>query len=535
MATYIITAPDGKNYEIDAPEGASQDDALNYFKSQWKSSTPIKTEQPAQAPEAQAMMNKSAPSKFLMGAGNAVINPVMGLGQLTGLVNNDTVKQYQEQYAPLEKDSTAYGAGKLFGDIAIGSKLPGANTFRGATIGQAGLAGAQPAFSGEERAINTGLGALGGAAGYAIPAGIGRMLNPKTNPAVQSLMSEGVTPTPGQILGGAYGRLEEGATSIPFLGDTIKSAQGRSIKDFNVAAYNRALSPIGEKFDENIKPGHEGMIHVYDKLSNAYDDLLPKMKFQRDNAFDSEMQNLKTLAQDLPEDRAKQFSKIIDNKVLSKFTDSGLMHPEQMKKIQSELGEKVRLYMGSSDADQRELSNAFQEAQAILRRAVERQNPEYANELKNIDTGYANLIRLERAASTVGSKEGVFSPAQLKNASRALDTSIRKRQTAQGKALLQNFAEEGQSVLGQKVPDSGSPFRLGAMTGLGATYLASPSIPIGILGASGAYTPVGQKTMAQLLTKRPELLRKTGKTLSKGAPVGARVGGASLLDLYNQQ
>lgn len=36
MATYVITAPDGKEYEVDAPQGASQDDALKYFQSNWK-------------------------------------------------------------------------------------------------------------------------------------------------------------------------------------------------------------------------------------------------------------------------------------------------------------------------------------------------------------------------------------------------------------------------------------------------------------------------------------------------------------------
>ena len=36
MATYIATAPDGKEYEIDAPEGATQEQALEYFKSNWK-------------------------------------------------------------------------------------------------------------------------------------------------------------------------------------------------------------------------------------------------------------------------------------------------------------------------------------------------------------------------------------------------------------------------------------------------------------------------------------------------------------------
>ena len=36
MTTYTITAPDGKEYDIDTPEGASQGDALKYFQSQWK-------------------------------------------------------------------------------------------------------------------------------------------------------------------------------------------------------------------------------------------------------------------------------------------------------------------------------------------------------------------------------------------------------------------------------------------------------------------------------------------------------------------
>lgn len=485
--------------------------------------------------EGERLTNLPPVNKFLMGAGNAVINPVLGLGQLTGLVPDQYIQERQARFAPLEKESTAYGAGKLGGEIALGAMIPGGATLRGATLGQAALGAAQPAQNLEERGINAAIGGAGGALGYALPAGIGRMLNPQTRQEATNLMAEGVTPTLGQILGGGIGRLEEGATSIPFLGDTIKAAKGRAIKDFNVAAYNRALSPIGESFNPEIKAGHEGIESVYNSLSNAYEDLLPKMKVQKDNIFDSELSNLKSLAAELPEERAKQFNKIIDNSVLSKFTDAGLMHPEQMKSVDSKLGEKIRLYMSSSDADQREMATALQEAQAIMRRMVERQNPEYAKELSNINKGYANLMRIEKAGSMLGAKEGVFSPAQLKNASKAMDTSARKRQTAQGKALLQQFSEEGQNLLGQTVPDSGTPFRLGAMTGLGATYLASPSIPLAILGASGAYTPAGQKLIASALTKRPESIRNLGQYLSRSAPIGARVAAPSLLDLYQQQ
>ena len=36
MATFVVTAPDGKEYEVSAPEGATQEQALSYFQSQWK-------------------------------------------------------------------------------------------------------------------------------------------------------------------------------------------------------------------------------------------------------------------------------------------------------------------------------------------------------------------------------------------------------------------------------------------------------------------------------------------------------------------
>jgi len=39
MATYTITAPDGKEYDIDTPEGATQEQALAYFQSNWKPQT----------------------------------------------------------------------------------------------------------------------------------------------------------------------------------------------------------------------------------------------------------------------------------------------------------------------------------------------------------------------------------------------------------------------------------------------------------------------------------------------------------------
>ena len=36
MPTFVVTAPDGKEYDVDAPRGATQEQALAYFQQNWK-------------------------------------------------------------------------------------------------------------------------------------------------------------------------------------------------------------------------------------------------------------------------------------------------------------------------------------------------------------------------------------------------------------------------------------------------------------------------------------------------------------------
>ena len=43
MPTYVVTAPDGKEYEVNAPDGATKDQALLYFQENWKPPEPTIT------------------------------------------------------------------------------------------------------------------------------------------------------------------------------------------------------------------------------------------------------------------------------------------------------------------------------------------------------------------------------------------------------------------------------------------------------------------------------------------------------------
>jgi hypothetical protein len=341
-----------------------------------------------------------------------------------------------------------------------------------------------------------------------------------TSPQIQSLMKEGVVPTVGQILGGGYKRAEEALTSVPVLGDFIKSAQNRTMQDVNRVAFNRALTPIGEKLPEGVM-GREAVQFVSDKLDDAYGKLLPKMTVVQDAPFQQNIASLKNMVGSgaIDPQSIKFFNNWVDNNVVNKFQGQGAITGQTLKQVQSDLRETISRLSASTDADQRLIGDALKETQDQVRQLVNRSNPQYAKELKAIDTGYANFKRVEKAASALGAEEGVFSPAQLQNAVKALDKSKDKREFAKGEAYMQDLSESAKTALGNKVPDSGTPYRalvgaIAAAGGAGAAGFPSVATALGALAASPLlYSKAGQNALATLLTKRPDIANELATQL----------------------
>ena len=332
------------------------------------------------------------------------------------------------------------------------------------------------------------------------------VISPMVAPGVKALMGEGVIPTAGQILGGGFKRAEEGLTSIPLIGDFIKDAQARAVAGLNRAAINRSLTPIGEKLPEGTT-GRDAVQFASDKLDDAYGKLLPKMTIVQDTPFKTEISNLKNMVDSGAINQASKdfFTKWLDNNVLGKFQGQGAVTGQTLKQVQSDLRETISRLATSTDADQRLIGDALKEAQDQIRQLVNRSNPQFAKELKAIDTGYANFKRIEKAAGMVSSDEGVFSPAQLQSAVRASDRSKDKGQFATGNALMQDLSETGKSVLGNKLPDSGTPYRslLAMLAGGGAGAAGYPALAAGLLAGPALYSAPGQRMAATLLTQRP--------------------------------
>jgi len=395
--------------------------------------------------------------------------------------------------------------------------------------------GAENGGFAENKIKQGGLGAVTGAALAPATYGLGRMLNPNTSADVKKLMAEGVTPTPGQVLGGNWARAEEKMSSLPLLGDAIRSGQRRAIGELNTAAVNRSLAPIGEKLPKGVT-GREAISYAGEKLGQAYDDVLNKIgAITPDQQFSSEISALSGLVKNLPDEKAGQFERIIKNEIFDRIDDSGVMTSEAMKSAESKLGQMARNYMKSPDYDQRQLGTAIVEAQSTLRGMVERASPKYAAELRSINTGWANFMRPQRAGAALGAEEGIFTAAQLQNAVKALDGSRNKGAFARGDALMQDLSDPAKNVLSATVPNSGTADRmlLNLATTGGLGMVSPQALATAGLG-SAAYTPMGQRAMASLLTQRPEAIRQGGNLLLRNAGRVGGLGAAAAPQFFNQ-
>jgi hypothetical protein len=454
---------------------------------------------------------------------------------------NEADYQAAKQATGFEGSDVARFTGNVLSptNLAVASKIPmalrGVQAVKaGAGVGAVGGALTPSGDVNDEdyfmkKAQEIGKGAAFGAGTSGAIAGAARIIRPETNAMAAQLMKEGVTPTPGQILGGAFNTVEEKLQSLPILGDAIGYAKRKTQEEFNTAALNRALAPIGEKVTQ---AGRAGVTEVKEKLGKAYESLLPRISFRPDQQFVQEFNNLKQMATGLgPQEQAK-FNRIIAE-VESKFSPNGSMLGTTFKTVESKLNKEAKAFSKSLDAYQQELGGALNEALRIMRDTLPRVNPGFSDELKAINTGYANYTRLRQAASSTaaGAREGMFTPAQLAQAVRAQDTSVGKGASATGQALMQDLAEQGTNILGSKVPDSGTAGRLALLGGGAAAGSATgTAIPLATALTVGSLPYLGRKATAAMLTKRPADAKKLAELIRKGSPYIAGASNPALSD-----
>ncbi len=378
-----------------------------------------------------------------------------------------------------------------------------------------------------EKAKHAAVGGLFGAATGGAATAIGKSIAPSPAKEVGSLMKRGVTPTPGQILGGGANKFEERLASVPLLGDMVTGGRRRAMEDFNRAAFNDVLASIGKQGSGKI--GREGLQEAEDALSSEYKRLLPNLTFQADQQFVDEVVNLRQMASFLPEKEFVQFEKVLQQKIGPKLGQNGAMDGESFKIVESELTRLARQYKKDPSADANQLGDAIDEVLTSMRGNLERNNPMFKDQLSAVNLGWAKFKRVQRAATSQNRDDpGVFSPPQLQAAVKALDKSKDHGAFARGNALMQNLSEAGTKVLGDKVPNSGTPERLMGAMAVGGYVDPTTLIGSGLL--SLPYTKAGQSALASLFARDPGLMSgAVGGLIKRSAvPLSAGAGSAGL-------
>jgi hypothetical protein len=329
-------------------------------------------------------------------------------------------------------------------------------------------------------------------------------------------------------VGGATKATEEGLRSTPILGHAITNRQGAALRDFNRAAINRSVQPIGREVTEVGQRGIEQAGRMLDEAYDAARSALHGPVLVTNNM----RQGISTLRQEsdtLTEEMQKKFLREMDKGVAERMQQVSIS-PNDYKVIDSKLGQLARKYGGSQDPAQQELGTLFAGLRTTLREGLEAQNPEAYALFRQADAGYANLMVVQSAATRAANNAGVFTPGQLTMSVRAADESVSKSATARGGALMQDLATAGQNVLGNKVPDSGTATRamLGGAAG-GALVAPDPTLSIAasLAGAGAGY--LGMNPLLRLaVSHRPQaaglleaLVRDAGHAATPGLGMGA--------------
>jgi len=488
------------------------------------------------------------------GVMQGMANPVVGAVQLGAhaLGLGDKVdptlaaKEAEYQSARAAAGRSGFDAAQLAGEVlspanlALGmagrvaaSPTMGSKILTGAATGAA--AGAlTPIASGEDQQdfwTNKGKQvATGAAVSGALPpvvAGVGRVISPNAsvNDTVKKLLNAGIRLTPGQALGGLAARTEDKARSFFGLGDAITAAQKRGEADLNIAAINGGLElvgPMAQMPSRVLSPGHDSIAQLRTTAQKAYDNLVPHLRADlNDTQFYSNINLLRNHIAQMPQQEQDAINHIIDREVGHRMDPAGRLVGTDLQDALAAVRDHASSFGRSSSKYERDAGEVLKAFQSELRDLLERTNPQYANEFAKINTAYRVLKTIDRAASSVASPEGVFTPSQFHSAVKAGDFSKDKRAFSEGGAFLQNLSGPAKTIMSSHYNDSGTAGRLALSAGAIASGFATPAIPLSLLGASAMYAPGVQKHVVNALTRRPDFARPLADLLNVGGAYAA--------------
>lgn len=487
MAVFEITAPDGQTYEVEAPDHATEQQVMAYFRQEWQKRQP----EPVDPTEGMSTFDKVA-----AGAGKAVYDLGRGLGQMAGLVSEDDIRQARELDAPL-MDTGAGVAGHVLGDVAMmalpggalkaagqirnsermvraGAELASPTTFKGAAAMGAAISGAQPVVGDESRGTNALQGAVAGAAGKLAGDVLGAVVRPSMPPTAREaatarfLQQQGVDIRTPQMSNKAIQYLDDTMDYLP-----MTAGRNEAMKKAQQAQFNRAvMRTVGVEADEISEPALEEarrrLSHQYDnfingrhggnKVARQGQELARVVRVDR--PFLADISRLRARYDNLmPSLKNTTVGRVLDDldELIEPFVKGqkpAFTNEQYQSQISALSNLSRKLFQKEGDADAAKVMEELREAfDNLLQRNM---GETEAMAFKRLRKQYANFKTIEAAVNrrAAGRAEGAVSPTDLYHTIKSRSKTAAYRGTGE----LARLARAGEKFI-RPLPNSGTAQR----------------------------------------------------------------------------
>lgn len=384
--------------------------------------------------------------------------------------------------------------------------------------------------------------AAGGVAGRGIIRGGGATLGGVQNQAVDLLRRAGVRLTLGQAVGNS-GRLgaavkgfEDRLSGIPGVGALSNARRVEGMQDFNRAAFDQALQPVGGSTRGVV--GEQGIEAAQDLVHDAYGRALDGVTVQADGPFINDMRGVVAQGRALPEPMAGRAGYTLGTRVGQSFSPNGELTGNGFQ--QSRRGLNRDAAAVAREPYGYDFGEVTDGARGALEGMVNRQAPDVvpayrrAAEAFRLTQVLRDAVNRGRNGSRTG-QPGLFAPSQLADAAAQ---NARRFGNTQGTTQQPFFdlARAGQEVLPSTVPDSGTAGRMmvqqlavtGGLAGAGAgAGYASGDTKTGLaVGAALAalQTQAAQRALVAAVLNRPQVARRGADYLARNADTAAAIG-----------
>ena len=357
-------------------------------------------------------------------------------------------------------------------------------------------------------------GAIGGGAGTAVGMGVNRLVGGAIKPLIskdaQALMDQGIQPTIGQAVGGVANTAEQKLKSLPLVGDVIRNARGRAVNEFNEKAIQVA-NPASKGI------GDEALTATREALGTKFDDVLrsiPQLNLNTGTVRQFAVNAVDDQALNLANNSKQKVLAYVQKNLLDR---SGSMDGETAQRIGSDALKAAQRWKYSTNSEEQAMGQALERITNEWRDSLVKAAGTKGPELREAQEAWRAFIPVDRAGAYRGNQNiasneipGKFTPNSLRRSIEASDQSQFNNATramSGGNSpfeRLNSLTRQGERVLGDSVPDSGTATRLmwgASALGAGSAAGMNPAdMGMGAALALPLYSRTGSKFLMQGLT-----------------------------------